>query len=224
MQTFHTIEPSQRTLAKMQPILEEGKELIVNKKFKEAIEVFTKGLNYDPNYLEMLFYRGVSYLDYGKPNECIKDLQRLLSIKPDHKKLVYLILSIAYKRSDKITEALETLCQGLNNFPQFADIYLARAHIYLYLKQYKNALNDFRSFSKYAHKKTAGYLGEGDALKKLGRTDEAITSYSKIINDPSIKQESKSLYATALERRALTYFLRKDYTKSRKDFEAITNI
>lgn len=88
-------------------------------------------------------------------------------MKPDYKKLVYLVLSIAYKRVEKNSDALETLSKGVKFFPKFADIYLARAHINLLLKKYKNALNDFISFNKYAKKKTAGYLGEGDALKKL---------------------------------------------------------
>jgi tetratricopeptide (TPR) repeat protein len=147
-----------------------------------------------------------------------------VTIKPDHKKLVYLVLSIAYKRVDENLNSLEILSKGVKYFPEFSDIYLARAHIYLFLKQYQNALNDFRSFNKYSFKKTAGYLGEGDALKKLGRLSEAIDCYTKIINDPQIYQSSNPLYTTAIERRALTYFINKNYKKARDDFENITNI
>ena len=110
-------------------------------------------------------------------------MKKIINIKPDHKKLVYLVLSIAYKRIDKNLEALETLCKGSQIFPNFSDIYLVRAHIYLFLKQYQKALNDFRNFSKYAQKKTAGYLGEGDTLKKLGEYKKAVHCYSKIILD-----------------------------------------
>lgn len=31
--------------------------------------------------------------------------------------------------------------------------------------------------------KYAGYLGEGDALKKLGHVDDAIQAYTKVINN-----------------------------------------
>jgi tetratricopeptide (TPR) repeat protein len=215
---------SSHLAAKIHPLLNEGKEYITLKKFPEAIEKFTKALEIDSNHLEVLFYRGVSYLDCGKPREAIKDLRRILSLMPDYKKLVYLILSIAYKRIEMNEEALNILWKGLRYFPKFSDIYLARAHIYLFLKQYEHALKDFRSFNKYAHKKTAGLLGEGDALKKLGQTDKAIEWYSKIVDDLKIRSESTSLYWTAVERRALTHFLCKNYDEAKSDFDKITNI
>lgn len=220
----NTIQLSQRSVARVNLFVEEAKELIVLKRFQEAIEILSKALQCDENNWEALFYRGLSYLDSGKPNEAIKDLNKILNIKPEHKKLVYLVLSIAYKRIDKNLASLETLSKGVKYFPKFSDIYLARAHIYLFLKQYQNALNDFRSFNKYAHKKTAGFLGEGDALKKLGRLTEAIDCYTKIIEDPEIHHSSNPLYTTAIERRALAYFIKKDFKKARDDFEKITNI
>ena len=161
MKTFQTVDVkninacpplSQRSVAIISKLIDEGKEFIVQKNFKVAIEKFSKGLDLDSNNLSLLFYRGISYLDYGKPSETIKDLNRIINIQPDYKKIVYLILSIAYKRGERNKESLEILCKGLNYFPKFSDIYLARAHIYLYMKQYTSALNDFRSFSKYAQK------------------------------------------------------------------------
>lgn len=92
------------------------------------------------------------------------------------------------------------------------------------MKQYHNALNDFRAFSKYAHKKVAGYLGEGDALRKLGKLSEAIQCYSKIIDDQKIKSDSPNLYNSAVERRAITSFTVKKYENAKQDFEYISNI
>jgi len=226
--------------------MDEGKEFITAKKFKEAIDVFTKALDFDYNNLEVLFYRGISLLDFGKPQDAIKDLKRILSIKPDYKKLVYLVLSIAYKRLDKKEAALQTLSEGVYFFPTFSDVYLARAHIYLYMKQYQNALNDFRSFNKYASNKTelgtitedlwnlwvyfspnaqtAGLIGEGDALKKLGKFDKATECYSKIVEDETIRQESRTLHSTAVERRALNYFHCRSFSKALVDFETISNL
>lgn len=232
MKTFQTVDVkniysgpplSQRSIAIVSKLIEEGKESIVQKNFKVAIEKFSKGLDIDSNNLSLLFYRGISYLDYSMPNETIKDLNRILNIQPDYKKIVYLILSIAYKRVDKNKESLDVLCKGINYFPKFSDIYLARAHIYLYMRQYNHALNDFRSFSKYAHKKVAGYLGEGDALRKLGKLNEAIEWYSRIVDDLQIKTDSPNLYNSAVERRAIALFSVKKYENAKQDFEYISN-
>ena len=71
--------------------------------------------------------------------------------------------------------------------------------------------------------KVAGYMGEGDALRKLGKLHEAIDWYSKIIDDPKIKDDSPNLYNSAIERRAITLFTIKKFDKSKQDFEFIAN-
>ena len=114
--------------------------------------MFTTGLDEDPLNLVLLFYRAISYLDINEPENTIKDLICLLNIKPDYNKLAYLILSIAHKRMHNDIDALNVLWQGIKYFPKYSETYLARALLYMQLKNYEDALNDFQNFNKYANK------------------------------------------------------------------------
>lgn len=211
---------SARSVQQVLKILDDGKQLVISKKFSEAISTFTKGLEIDPLNLELLFYRAVWYLDFNQPDNTVKDWNSVLNIKADYKKLVYLIMSIAHKRLNKEKEALMVLWEGLKYFPKYSELYLARAQLHMQMRQYKNALSDFKLFGKYASKKYAGLIGEADALKKLGRVDEAIQTYSRCINK-EVKMNSKNHYNTALEKRALTYFHIKNYPNAKNDFQLL---
>ncbi|CAI2363482.1 unnamed protein product [Moneuplotes crassus] len=210
--SFHTLDSKmqrqshidKKSIEKIRVYLEDGKKLIAQRKFVEAIGHLTKALKLIDTNCSILF-------QIQNPKDSHKELQSTLHKHPSYKQLAYLVLAMAYKQKENDLEIIE----------KFSDIYLARAHIYLYLKKYHNALSDFRIFSLYSLDRTAGHLGEGDALKKLGKMEEAVKCYTRIITDEGLKHNRNPLYKTAIERRAITYFVMKEYLKSKADFETI---
>ena len=65
------------------------------------------------------------------------------------------------------------------------EAYIARGQIYSFQKKWDKALNDFKMVLKYQSNNGMGHLGQGDCLKGLGKIEEAINAYSKVIElDP----------------------------------------
>lgn len=141
----------QRGIEKIKLYLEDSNNLIVRKEFQSALALLTKALKIIENNSAILWkIRG--------SKDQAEDLHK------SYKQLASTILAMAYRKQENDPEMVE----------KFSDIYLARAHIYLYMKKYNSAVKDFRAFNIYAKNKTVGYLGEGDALTKLSKYQEAV--------------------------------------------------
>ena len=183
------------TMRKSNDLLEQGKELLTQKNYVEAIRVFTEALKCNGLNYEAMFYRGITYLDSGNPAKTIKELTTIIDNVPGFKNTVYLVLSIAYMRINDIISALKTLTKAIKKYPKFIEAYLARGQIYRILnKSYENNFKDFkkngvnsnifkslsigqvneRIFGDFQAvidllpDKGLGYVGKGDALKGIG--------------------------------------------------------
>ena len=77
---------------------ESGKVFLQEKKYKEAIQKFSKSLACNKINYDALFYRAVSNLDGGQPQLAITDLNELIEQCPEYRKTMFIILSIAYRR------------------------------------------------------------------------------------------------------------------------------
>lgn len=59
---------------------ESGKVCLGEKKYKEAVKMFSKSLQANPTNYDALFYRAVTNLDQELPNKAIGDLEELMKI------------------------------------------------------------------------------------------------------------------------------------------------
>lgn len=89
-------------------------------------------------------------------------------------KLMYLVLSIAYRRVKDNAGALRNLTSAVMRYPKFMEAYLARGQIYLAEKKYDKALSDFRSVINLNQNSGVGFIGQGDALKHTGNEETAL--------------------------------------------------
>jgi tetratricopeptide (TPR) repeat protein len=100
-------------LIESEECFELAKVFLGDKKYKEAIQGFTKSLNVNSYNFDSLFYRAVSQLDFGQPSKAIEDLNQLIEICPDYRKTMFIVLSIAYRRVNDYQSALRTLSKAL---------------------------------------------------------------------------------------------------------------
>jgi len=105
---------------------EEGKVLLGDKRYKEAIKAFQKSLALNKRNFDSLFYKGVAQLDNGQPEKAIVDLNQLIEHCPDYRKTVFIVLSIAYRRVNDYTGALRTLSKAIYKYPRYIEAYIAR--------------------------------------------------------------------------------------------------
>jgi tetratricopeptide (TPR) repeat protein len=147
--------------------------------------MFTKSLNANKTNYDALFYRAVTNLDQEMPEKAIKDLEELVKICGDYRKTMFIVLSIAYRRVNDYISAIRALSKATQKYPQYLEAFIARGQIYIFQKKWDKALQDFKMVLKFSNKNGMGYLGQGDSLKGLGKIEEAISSYSKVIEvDP----------------------------------------
>jgi tetratricopeptide (TPR) repeat protein len=85
-------------LIESEECFEIAKVFLGEKKYKDAIQGFSKSLSINPHNFDSLFYRAVSQLDFGQPKKAIDDLCQLIDACPDYRKTMFIVLSIAYRR------------------------------------------------------------------------------------------------------------------------------
>jgi Tfp pilus assembly protein PilF len=57
---------------------------------------------------------------------------------------MFIVLSIAYRRTNDYTGALRTLSKAIVKYPKYLEAYIARGQIYIFQKKWDKALTDFR--------------------------------------------------------------------------------
>lgn len=131
---------------------------------------------------EEAFYRGVKCLDSGDPKRAAAHFQQIVDKAFNNKsKMVYIMLSIAYRRTQNYEDALKVLTKAITKHPKFAEAFAARGQIYLFLKKWDKAFIDFRTVLQLSKNNGLGLLGQGDALKGIGNYQGALSSYSDAI-------------------------------------------
>ncbi len=147
--------------------------------------MFTKSFQANKTNYDALFYRAVTNLDQELPEKAIKDLEELMKICSDYRKTMFIVLSIAYRRVNDYLSSIRTLSKAIQLYPLYLEAYIARGQIYSFQKKWDKALNDFKMVLKNQPGNGMGHLGQGDCLKGLGKIEEAIQSYSQVIElDP----------------------------------------
>lgn len=195
------------SVKKSQELLSQGKYLLTEKKYSEAIKVFSSALKANSTNYEAMFYRAITYLDIGNPNQTILELNKIIENVPNFKNTIYLILSIAYLRVNDILSSLKILTKAIKKDPRFTEAYLARGQIYTILNmQHENGfkdisktsannvfktlsvgqineriINDFQTVIDLIPDKGLGYLGKGDSLKGIGNYKGALDCYNMAI-------------------------------------------
>lgn len=92
---------------KSEEAFEEGKKFLTTKNYKEAIRCFTQSIKLNAYNKEARYYRAICHLDSETPKKCISDLNELIEIDPLYNKTIYIVLSIAYRREDDLTNSLK---------------------------------------------------------------------------------------------------------------------
>jgi len=158
---------------------------LAEKKYKDACKMFTKSLVANQTNYDALFYRAVTNLDQELPDKAIVDLEELMKICSDYRKTMFIVISIAYRRVNDYLSAIRALSKAITKYPAYLEAYIARGQIYIFQKKWDKALSDFKTVLRYSPLNGMGYLGQGDSFKGLNQIEEAIKSYSRVIEvDP----------------------------------------
>ena len=68
-------------------------------------------------------------------------------------------------------------------FPKYYEAYIYRGKLYLKLKEFKEALQDFEKAIQIDPHKQIAYIGKGDCLRLMERYDESRKMYTDAFNN-----------------------------------------
>ncbi|MBY0588284.1 tetratricopeptide repeat protein [bacterium] len=186
--------------------LDRGRLHYIMKEFPEAIEDFTQALKQDPASVPAIQLRALTHLRMENKDKAIEDAKKLSVINPRDGLLFEGSIYVDSKDWDKAIEAFNKAIEAdKKNVAAYVQLY----QIQVQKKDYARALEEAKRLSDLAPSQSL--VLQGDALSKLGKTDEALAAYDDALgHDPT--------NATALNNRA--YFLanlNKDLDRAAKD-------
>jgi len=199
-----------------------GHEQQEKKNYQEAISLYSKALQLNPDNDDALGSRGVSYMRLGESEKALPDLLEESKRRPTNL-VVWFELGDAYQSLHKWQESVNALThvislQNLQDKLGARTLYHARGNAYRALKQYDKAIADMTKAIEYAPKNPAGDIAQrANLYAESGQPEKAIADFTKAIslkpNDPKILRE-----------RARLYFNTKRYDQAVKDWGEVIRL
>lgn len=106
----------------------EGAKILTLKQFDEALEIFNKVLELDPNHIKALEARAVIYMQKGEIELAESDLEKAISIEPENARLYFRLGQVYYRKKD-LDKALELFSKAIDLEPAYPAAYMARSQI-----------------------------------------------------------------------------------------------
>jgi tetratricopeptide (TPR) repeat protein len=161
---------------------QEGEKYRLENKYREAIDHYSRALDYDSTYAQAYLARGISYQNVDEPQKAINDYNQ--AIKYDDQFV------------NKKKSAPERLAEERKRNEIRCNIYLNRAQAWMELNDYRQALSDcdramFNSSNplQLLFNRDNAYICRARCYRELGKPEEAIDNLTEAINissDPSL--------------------------------------
>ncbi len=147
---------------------EQGLEMAQAGKFEEAIQLFSKSIELQPEDYYSWFNRGIAKSMLNLCEDALPDFEQTVKLAPDYKK-GYLNRGTTKKRLTDYEGALADYAYAIGLDPNYADAYYNRGLVYDMLSKKDSACADFTK---------ANELGMKNAQKKVDYCND--TTQSKI--------------------------------------------
>ena len=102
-------------------MLKDGKNLLKNEAYQQAVERFTTVIETDPNFAEGYNQRAIAYFMLEEWSQAIRDCKRTVSLNPNHFG-AFAGMGHVYVRLGKIDEAIDAYKQALVINPNLISI------------------------------------------------------------------------------------------------------
>lgn len=190
-----------------------GKLLYDQDKYEEAAEEFTKLIEADPTSSDGYRLRALSKLQAGKYDEAVADAEKLAEIDAV---TGYALEGQIHEEKKDYKKAVEAYGKAIKADPGNINWHAMRYQARLRADDNEGAVKDAEQLIELSP--AQGYIWKGDALAKMGKSEEAVEAYGNALgHDPT--------NATALNNRAYHRALaKKDLVEAAKDVEEAIEI
>lgn len=114
-----------------------------------SIQYFNNALKIDSKSTEVVYMVAKFYQDSKKYKEAVEAYQKLLQMDPKNKNALYNLGAIEFVGTKNKEKAQEYFTRAIDADPQYAEAYLARGVCYEALKDYDNAIADYKMAVQY---------------------------------------------------------------------------
>ncbi|KAL4437922.1 hypothetical protein ABPG74_001093 [Tetrahymena malaccensis] len=198
-------------------LLQKGKQSFKENNIEEALKYFQEAMKEEPMMLESQYLLGVCYLSSSQYQKAIEQFCDLLEKNEHYKRNVYLLIAIAYKKTNTIDAAIQILRKAIQQYPKYYDAFIYRGKLQVKMKRFDKAISDFDNAIHLNSQCGLGYMGKADCLRFMGEYDKAINLYTQALEKEEI------IAKVAVLKRAITYLEAKQFDQAKEDLQKILN-
>lgn len=184
--------------------------------YEEAIGIYTKVINMNPNDALSYYNRAIGYERNNDFEKATLDYNKAITISPNYDKPYNNLGVMAYKKGDK-EKAMYYYDRALSLNPNSPESYNNIGVIHYNDKHFNKAIGYYNRALELKPNYAAAYKNRADLYLYLGRLDTAMDDYKRaIVFDPR--------YIEAYHSRAIIYFKLKKYKEAWQDIEKMKEL
>jgi tetratricopeptide (TPR) repeat protein len=167
-------------------------------KFQEAITIYNRKLEEDPNNVVALNNKGLALDQLGEFNEALKSFEQAVTINPENSPALH-NKSLALRKLGRMKEAIECYDRVLEVDPMDTEAMNNKGLILDQLGKFKKALYYYEMALNVNPTHSVALYNKGYALRMLGKFEDALQAY-----DEALKIDPK--FADCWSNKALALF------------------
>jgi predicted TPR repeat methyltransferase len=167
-----------------------------NEQLAEAVEVFRRVLNIDPDHADALHYAGVLAHQQGRNEEAVALIKKSLALGPDRADY-HSNLGIIFQSIGKLDEAINAYQRAIAIDPRHANAHNNLGVLLRATGKPSEAEAAYRTAIQLKPDHIDAYTNLGILLNGLKRTEEAAACYSKVITLRPKHREARRLLVLA---------------------------
>lgn len=173
-------------------MLEKAKGKFEQKKFKEAIQLFSSVINSSPNHTEALFHRALCYRQLQQHTRSLEDFNTILKSINDNASIISERAVTKFHLNDH-TGALKDMDRAQELEPQNPYRYSSRAYIRATLKDLDGAIADYQKAIELDPSDAVALNNLGLLEEQRGRKETAKKHYKKSDELLGVTNEEKRI-------------------------------
>ena len=159
---------------------EKGYVLIISRKYGDALEAYSKGIELNPNDAFGYYGRGLAYVNSDQNGKAIEDFTKAIDMNPNYGD-AYTARGIAYITFGQHDRAIQDFNRAIKLYPTGDIAYSGRGLSYERMGLHDKAMKDYDMAIEINPSGFAAYTGRGFIYAIKGYYDKAIQNYNKSI-------------------------------------------
>ena len=164
----------------MDEYVRSGIQLLADQRYAEAEEQFNRAIALNPDNRDARFRLGFTQISQRKYREAVDIFEALILLDPQNIN-AFFMLGMAYSELREYYPCISNLQHALRLQPAFVEARLTLADAYHHQGKYLISLQELDALQEFIPDEDTTYLHRGMLLMELGRFEEAIPHFEKVI-------------------------------------------